>query len=60
MNKYINELLKNHGYGAIISKHGAYLWLNEYTQKQLFRIFKNIKYSSFYINPVNNNIYIYL
>ena len=59
-NNYINELLKNHSYGAIISKHGAHLWLVDYTQNQLFRIFKNIRYSSYWINPVDNNIYIYL
>lgn len=56
----INELLKQHAHGAIISKHGGILWLVDYTQEQLFRIFKNISYKSYYIDSVNNNIYIYL
>jgi hypothetical protein len=56
----INDLLKYHSYGAVISKNGGVLWLVDYTQNQLNRIFKNVKYSSFWIDPVNNNIYIYL
>lgn len=56
----INDLLKYHSYGAVISKNGGVLWLVDYTQNQLNRIFKNVKYSSFWIDPINNNIYIYL
>lgn len=56
----VNDLLIYHSYGAIISKNGGVIWLVEYTQNQLFRIFKNIKYDNYYINPVNNDIYIYL
>lgn len=56
----INDLLKYHSYGAVIGKHGGEMWLFEYSQKQLFRIFEGVKYSSFWIDPVNNHIYIYL
>lgn len=56
----IIELLKYHSYGAIISKNGGVLWMDQYTQTQLFRIFENIKYSHYWIDATNNNIYIYL
>ena len=58
--KFVNDLLLNHSYGAIISKNGGIMWFVDYPQNKLFRIFNNIKYTSYYIDSVNNNIYIYL
>lgn len=56
----VNDLLMQHSTGAVISKNGGVIWFIDYTQNQLFRIFNNISYSGYYINPVNNDIYIYL
>ena len=56
----VNDLLKTHASGAIISQHGGIMWLFDYTPEALNRIFKNIKYKSYWTDPVNNNIYIYL